>query len=158
MKINIICALVLGVLALAGCSKDEVAAGSASIGDIEYNITSAYAFQEAEPGWSNIELCPVTAGGYFDEDVEFTTDYFYVDLYWDEYVYNRLVEGTYTLGDDVLDEVSFCFADNGYIDAVEGTLTISSRRNGYSISFSGSAADGSAMNFSYSGAIIYREM
>ncbi len=166
MKINIICALILGVLALAGCSKDEVASGSASIGDSKYSITSVYAdaFYSSRSGLISIELYLVTDGGYFDEDVEFTTDYFFVDLYWDSDLYldyfsdslvPGLVEGTYTLGDDVLDEVTFCSDDYSDIEAVEGTLTISSRRNGYSISFSGTAADGTAMNFSYSGSLIF---
>ena len=37
MKIDIICAFALGVLALAGCSKDEAISGSASLGDSKYN-------------------------------------------------------------------------------------------------------------------------
>ena len=39
-------------------------------------------------------------------------DYFYIDLYWDGEVRDWLREGTYTLGDDVLDCVEFDYDDD----------------------------------------------
>lgn len=158
MKKFIFCALALSVFAVSGCNKNETG-GSASVGDNSYTISSAYAYQASEPGWSNIELILCTSGCYL-EDGDVYGDYFYVDLYWDEEVRDNLIGGTYTLGGDVLDEVAFDYDDPATpdIDAVDGSITISGGGDRYDISFSGTAADGSPMSFSYSGPVVFMEM
>ena len=59
---------------------------------------------------SNVE--PMLYTSYYEEEGDYYGDYFYIDLYWDGEVRDWLREGTYTLGDDVLDCVEFDYDDD----------------------------------------------
>lgn len=161
MKKNIVLCNVILALLFVSCSKEG--SSTATIGGNRYSLSSAYAYQwngynAFGKFFSNTELCIGTSGCYL-EDGEIYGDYFYIDLYWEEEVQGRLVEGTYTLGDEVLDEVCFTFDDSATqdIDAETGTLTISGKGDKYTISFSGSDTDGSKIEFKYLGNVTFLE-
>lgn len=155
-KLSIFLWISIGVV--TGCSKLDKSISSASVGNDSYTLSTAYAYLLTAPSssWTNVELCLLTSDCYYD-DGDLIGKHFYIDLYWDGEFRNHLIEGTFTLGDDVLDEVTFSMASNDdvvdILTATEGTLTISNQDDEYKIIFSGTAADGTPIAFDYSGPV-----
>ena len=149
MKNLIICAFAIGVLAAAGCSMDDET-GIATVGDNTYTLVSALAYQshssEDEPAWSDYELY---LGTKLPDENNGIGNCFIIDLYWEEDVRDRLVEGTYTLGDGVLGDVAFEYDDlTPETGAQNGTLNISRTGDDYTFTFSGTSYEGSKIEFS----------
>lgn len=150
--------IAVAMFAVAGCGKDEMT-GTATVAgsDYEIKLAEAYWWWDTD-NWSNVELMLYTS--YYEKEGDYYGDYFYIDLYWDGEVRDWLREGTYTLGDDVLDCVEFDYDDDTVqdISAEQGTLTISETKNGYDIVFSGTDTEGRPMEFNYSGPLNFSPM
>lgn len=128
-----------------------------NLGDETIGIGSAYSFwwvssdDNGRP-WSNYEflLLPCTSwDGYDDAEWDF-----YFDVYLDGAVF-EIPTGRFELGNE-LDMAAFTlYTDDGYEDliAASGVLEVNSLRNGYSITFNGTAEDGTPMSASWSGPV-----
>ena len=84
---------------------------------------------------------------------------FYFDVYLDGAVL-EIPTGRFELGNE-LDMAAFTlYTDDGYEDliAASGVLEVNSLRNGYSITFNGTAEDGTPMSAFWSGPVELRSM
>lgn len=154
---------------LYSCDTGDSSSGNSCkvrIGNETFKTEGAFAFwwissDDSGRPWSNYEIILLPCAsfdGYDDAEWDF-----YFDLYFDEAL-TEIPTGTFRLGEE-LDEASFSFYvyDGDDYDsydsiAVDGVLEISSRRSGYSITFNGTAEDGTSMSATWSGPVSCRPM